>query len=233
MVMLMNDLYERILKVFSAFPDTLFGISGLNFSGYQSHYQCALVVAVPHAKRTRIPDYHENEFELLIQRARKRAMGIIDEIAALLRRYGVAYCIPAPSQTSEGELTALLSYKYAAVNAGLGWIGKNDVLITEQYGPEVTLYAMLIDSNLPLGTPVTESKCPPECDLCLKACPYSALTGKLWRAASNRWEIIDYHLCNQKRSLYQINHGRKHACGLCMAACPIGVNDIKTKETED
>ena len=44
-------------------------------------------------------------------------------------------------------------------------------------------------------------------------------------AQQNEDEIIDYHLCNQKRSTYIKSHGRKNACGLCMVVCPFGAKD--------
>jgi epoxyqueuosine reductase QueG len=159
----------------------------------------------------------------LIHDARQRSITVINEIAAVLDRDGVRYSIPAPAQTNEEELTALFSFKYAAVNAGMGWIGKNDVLVTERYGPEVTLNVILIGCDLPARAPIVVSKCPQGCDLCVKACPYGALTGTLWDSGAKRSVLINYHLCNQKRSLYKETHNRKHACGLCMAAYPVGL----------
>lgn len=213
---------KDIEETLRAYPEILCGVSRIDFSEYKADYRRALIIAVPHARRTGIRDYKEAEFEALIREARERSISIVNEIAGVLSRSSVSYYIPAPAQTSEEELIAPFSFKYAAVNAGLGWIGKNDVLITEKYGPEVTLNALLIDYDLPAGEPVTESKCPPGCDLCVGACPYHALPGNLWNGNSMRSELIDYQLCNRKRCLLKETLGRKHSCGLCMAACPVG-----------
>ncbi len=215
--------FRMIMQVFENNPSALFGITNLEYSDYKANYKCALVVAIPYARRPSLEDYNEEEFEGLIREARKRSIGIINEIAVFLKQNGIRYYIPAPSQTSEEELVALFSFKYAAVNAGLGWIGKNDVLVTEQYGPEVSLNAILIDYDLPYVELTKECKCPPGCDLCINACPYHALQGNIWTVDSKRSDLIDYQLCNQKRSLYKKRHGRKHSCGLCMAACPVGL----------
>lgn len=215
---------DYIREVLKPRPEILSGISDIGFSGYEADYKCALVIAVPHSRRTALHAYREEAFEALIHEARERSVTVINEIAAVLERNGVRYCVPSPAQTSETELVARFSFKYAAVIAGLGWIGKNDVLVTEKYGPEVTLNAILIDCELPAGTPVRESQCPPGCDLCIRACPYHALTDALWDSGAKRSELIDYQLCNQKRSLYIETHNRKHACGLCMAACPAGLS---------
>jgi epoxyqueuosine reductase QueG len=214
---------EDIGKARECYPDVLFGISDIGFGDYREDFQRALVVAVPHGRRTTLQDYNEEAFEELIHEARQRSITVINEIAAVLDRNGVRFCVPAPAQTNEEELVAPFSFKYAAVNAGLGWIGKNDVLVTELYGPEVTLNAILIGCDLPAGEPITESKCPLGCDLCIKACPYRALLDTLWNSCCERFEMIDYHLCNQKRSQYKQTHNRKHACGFCMAACPVGM----------
>ncbi len=115
------------------------------------------------------------------------------------------------------------SFKYAAVNAGLGWIGKNDVVITKQYGPRVRLSVILINEPFTYGPKVLYSNCPENCRKCVDACPHEALHNVQWNRNSFRKDIIDYRLCNEKRSLYLKTHGRKNACGLCMVACPFGI----------
>lgn len=215
---MIKEMEERL----RTYPEILWGVARIGFSEYKADYRRALIVAVPHARRMDIREYKEAEFEALIHETRELSIRIVNDIAGVLSRNSVSYYIPAPAQTSEEELIAPFSFKYAAVSAGLGWLGKNDVLITEKYGPGVTLNAILIDCDLPAGEPVTESKCPPGCDLCVRACPYHALSGNLWNENSSRSELIDYQLCNRKRCLYKIRYGRKDSCGLCMAACPVG-----------
>lgn len=121
-------------------------------------------------------------------------------------------CLPPP-----------LSFKYAAVNAQLGWIGKNGVLVTEKYGSRVRLSTMLIDFDFLIAAPESESKCPEECFECVAACPHKALKGLQWNMKVNRSEMIDFQLCNEKRSLYIKYHGRKHSCGLSIVSCPLGL----------
>ena len=127
------------------------------------------------------------------------------------------------AQNNDEEFVSSFSYKYAAVNAGLGWIGKNDVVVTEKYGPRIRLSAILIDHEFTYGQKIVESKCPATCKKCVDSCPYHALHNVMWNIDTMRNDIIDYRLCNQKRSLYIEKHGRKNACGLCMVACPFGI----------
>jgi len=64
--------------------------------------------------------------------------------------------------------------KDAAVLAGLGIIGKNNILITPQFGPRVRLRAMFLDRELRPTGPVDYSPCE-GCDMpCRRVCPRKA-----------------------------------------------------------
>lgn len=215
-------LEERIDKLFSDYPEVLYGYADISYSPYKKDYCSALVIAVPYGERLGIEDYTEERFEKGIQDAHKVLTEILKRTEILLGESGIRYFIPPMAQENEDELLALFSFKYAAVNAGLGWIGKNDVVITEKYGPRIRLCAVLIDHKLPFGEPITKSRCPDTCRKCVDICPHNALHDVKWDIDKFRSDIIDYKLCNQKRSLYIKMHGRKNACGLCMAVCPFG-----------
>lgn len=213
---------EKIQHLFSQYPNSIYGFTSISYSVYASQYKSALVFAVPYGEQLTIDHYTEEKFERGIQDAKKIIEEILGRMEEILNENKVKYYIPPVAQSNEEELVAPFSFKYAAVNAGLGWIGKNDVIITEKYGPRVRLSAILIDSMFTYGQKITKSNCPNLCRKCVEACPYNALHDVKWDIDVLRNEIIDYQLCNQKRSLYIEKHGRKNACGLCMAACPIG-----------
>ena len=105
----------------------------------------------------------------------------------------------------------------------MGWIGKNDVLVTEKYGPRVRLSAVLVDYPFEIGRKITKSRCA-SCNRCVDICPHKALKGLNWDINALRNDLIDYQLCNQKRGEYIEKHGRKNACGLCMVVCPFGID---------
>ncbi len=182
-----------------------------------------LVYAVPHLEFVTLNNYSEENFELLICEAREKVNQIQNEIETILKNENSIYEIPPLSQSSEETLVAPLSFKYAAVHARLGWIGKNGVLITRKYGPRVRLAAILIDFEFPISSPIFSSQCPSNCFKCVDACPHKALKGKQWDINTKRFEIIDFQLCIQKRKEYIKKHGRKHSCGFCMVSCPIGL----------
>ena len=215
-------LQDEIRAVFSDHPDALYGWTPADYSPYGAQYASALVLAVPYAGQLGLDDYTEEGFDRGIQAAWAELEEIVDRIESLLRRSGVPYWVPPVAQENETELRALFSFKAAAVRAGLGWIGKNDVVITERYGPRVRLSALLIDEIFEYGRPFTKSQCPDGCDACVAACPCKALLGRPWTIDTPRSEIIDYHRCNRMRSAFIPKLGRKSACGLCLSACPIG-----------
>lgn len=214
---------EKIQQLFLKYPGSIYGFTSISYSSYASEYQSALVFAVPYGEQLTIENYTEERFEKGIRDAAKIVEEIQVQIEEILNEHKVKYDVPALAQNNEDELAAPFSFKYAAVHAGLGWIGKNDVVITEKYGPRVRLSAILIDSPFVYEQRITKSKCPDSCRKCVENCPYHALHDVKWDIDALRNDIIDYQLCNQKRSLYIEKHGRKSACGLCMAACPIGV----------
>lgn len=218
---------SKIQQIFADYPEVLYDYTDISYSPFSKEYQSALVFAVPYDKQLTLDDYTEEGFENSILNARKKLEEILGKLEDVLKEETVKYAIPPVAQRDEEELEAVFSFKYAAVNAGLGWIGKNDVLITEKYGPRVRLSAVLIDAPFAYGSKITESRCPEGCTKCVDICPHKALTGRLWDIHRLRSDLIDYHLCSRKRSAYIEKHGRKNSCGLCMVCVRKGQSLIR------
>ncbi len=64
--------------------------------------------------------------------------------------------------------------KDTAVSAGLGCIGKNNLLITPEFGPRVRLRGMLLTEELPQTGPISFDPCEGCQEFCRKACPQDA-----------------------------------------------------------
>ena len=216
-------LENRIDALFDQYPDVIYGFADISYSPYAEQYRAAIVIAVPYGKQLTMEIYTEQDFEDGIQLARARLEAIVRELEVLFQEQSISYYVPPVAQRNETELLAPFSFKYAATRAGIGGIGKNDVMITRQYGPRVRLSAVLLDAPLTFGKPITESLCPDDCFLCVEACPCKALYGVKWDASKLRSDLIDYHRCNRMRSAYIPTLGRKNACGKCLAACPFGI----------
>ena len=229
--MMMNMLQKEIQGIFSGHPDILYGFADISYSPYAEDYASALVFAVPYGEQLDPSTYTEERFDAGIQSARAVLETVVSDIEELLQKRQAKYWIPPVAQENETELLARFSFKTAAAHAGIGWFGKNDVIITKRYGPRVRLSAILIDEVFEYGRPFTKSECPDTCTKCIDICPCKALKNQLWTLYMDRSELIDYHKCNRMRSAFIKKLGRKNACGLCLAVCPVGRTDADELRT--
>ncbi|MFH1121880.1 MAG: epoxyqueuosine reductase [Bacteroidota bacterium] len=103
----------------------------------------------------------------------------------------------------------IISLRHAARNAGLGILGRNTLLINNEYGNMVYIGAVLVDTEF-LPDPVeTGFSCPPHCDLCLDACPVRALDGL----------TVDQRLCRENSSLLHPRVWDIYTCNACRKVC--------------
>ena len=132
-------------------------------------------------------------------------------------------------------------FKDAAVMAGLGCIGKNNLLVTPQFGPRVRLRAMLTSATLAPTGPTKFDPCL-DCGMpCRKTCPQNAFGSKICSAKKTgfpelpaRTGFYSRHLCNLQMELDVANSeetpGQElHApdrliryCRTCEFECPVG-----------
>lgn len=164
---------------------------------------------------------------------------ITTKICRFLKQNAIS-CVQIRSTIRQDEVPAdfaqtlrmNFSHKMAATRAGLGWIGKTDLLVSERFGPRIRLATVL--TNYPfahIGVPITESRCG-TCDLCIRACPGQAANGKLWKAALDRDEFYDAFKCwdaCRKLSWEKLNK-KVSLCGICVSVCPFGKTIDKRKK---
>ena len=114
----------------------------------------------------------------------------------------------------------ILPHKTIATLAGLGWIGKNCLLITPEFGSGVRLASLFTDAPLSCAEPVLESKCG-NCTACVDACPGKALKGTLWKAGMELQEILDVDACREAREKEWREWDKPYELSEnCIAACP-------------
>jgi epoxyqueuosine reductase len=80
--------------------------------------------------------------------------------------------------------------KDAAVMAGLGCIGKNNILITPKYGPRVRLRALTLDVPIPSTGPRDYNPCNSCEELCRRACPQKAFNQTVYAAKDYDQDIL-------------------------------------------
>lgn len=130
---------------------------------------------------------------------------------------------PLPATAGKPDLKTLatrLPHKTVATRAGLGWIGKCALLVTEQYGSAVRVTTVLTDAELATAEPVSESQCG-KCTECVDVCPAGAPTGEQWAAGLPRQSFFDAFACAETahKKLGEIGIDG-YVCGMCIAACP-------------
>ena len=99
-----------------------------------------------------------------------------------------------------------LPHKTIALLAGLGWIGKHDLLVTPEFGSAVSMCTVLTDASLQsISHALPKSSCG-NCKVCVDVCTDGALLGKNWEPGLEREKIIDITKCT--------------TCLKCMVFCP-------------
>jgi epoxyqueuosine reductase len=140
----------------------------------------------------------------------------------LLKEFGFLTLTPkATVKASELDIfKALIPHKTAARLSGLGWIGKNALLITEEYGSAVRLASVFTNADFKYDSPLDKVKCG-NCMNCKKVCPGNAVKGINWTLDAKQKGYYDRTRCREVVENF-MNKGvvSKAICGICIANCP-------------
>ncbi|UCF04662.1 MAG: epoxyqueuosine reductase [bacterium] len=120
--------------------------------------------------------------------------------------------IPASQILDWERLRAHVSHRELGARAGLGWWGRNNLLINERFGAQVRYASLLTDLTLPeRGSDTVTDGCG-DCTRCIPVCPVGAIQKdpaafKLDRCAA------------QLRRFARDEKLNTMICGLCLKAC--------------
>jgi epoxyqueuosine reductase len=117
-----------------------------------------------------------------------------------------------------------ISHKMVATRAGLGWIGKTDLLISKAFGPRLRLVTILLVQDPGcIEAPVEQSECG-DCNICVLKCPAQAANGLLWDIYTHRDIFFNAFKCREKcgELAKQMLNVDERICGLCVNVCPKG-----------
>lgn len=125
--------------------------------------------------------------------------------------------IPASQMVDWKTQKGHLSHKHVASAAGLGWIGRNNLLVHEKFGSRIRLVTILTDLPLAINSP-SIMDCG-SCLNCLSVCPAGAI--------KVRQEEFDHLRCfEQLRTFAKTLHFSHNICGICVKACRGNQNRI-------
>lgn len=113
--------------------------------------------------------------------------------------------------------SAPLLEKQYAVEAGLGWIGRQSLLITPEYGSYILLGELVLCEEADrYDTPYTGIGCG-ECRRCMEACPTGAIVSEM---TINTSRCISCHTIEAEPQTSLDLHGWIFGCDECQNICP-------------
>jgi epoxyqueuosine reductase len=178
-----------------------------------------IVDQLPHsAERAIAINYRHHGYDVVNQRLDL----FVSRLGSLLQREGYkALPVPASRRVDNERICAAFSHKLAAHLAGLGWIGKNCLLVTPEAGPRVRWATVLTDAPLSVTGKPMQERCE-SCTQCVEICPVKAFTGKSFIESDSRDKRFDAGKCDRYFERMRKKDAETAVCGLCLYICPYG-----------
>ncbi len=207
----LND--QLNLKLIKKGADFVFFVDISHLSSEQTiNFTKAILIGITLSKQfvkkvSNIPDYvknmiRKNDFskDEFLQKENKA-----DRLADYIAKYLSSNGYPSYSQSEDSNMasgkfnkktkSSLLPHKTIAGFAGLGWIGKHNLLVTKKYGSAICMCTVL--TNAPLKTIKNKPKISlcGDCSICRDNCSVGAIKGNDWSNTTSRDELVDVYKC--------------------------------------
>ncbi len=161
------------------------------------------IVATCESEPTRVYGYHYRVVNAALDNVACR-------LASFLESRGYAtWAVPASQIVDWDRLTGAVSHPRLAQLAGLGFIGRHNILVTPDFGAAVRLVSVFTDAPLEADEPGT-GDCG-DCDACCRACPAGAIG-----EGPDDW---DRAACLEKLREFKKRITNQNICGVCVRAC--------------
>lgn len=157
----------------------------------------------------------------MYERANRERDILAEKAVSILEAQGFrAFAQTRANVRSDSRSRTLLPHKTVATRAGIGWIGKSALLITEDLGGAVRLTSVLTDAPYEPDEPISESRCG-DCQECERNCPGGAIPGNLWTPESIRDDFYHMEACRVAclKRAWNVKPGMC-LCGICILSCP-------------
>lgn len=177
------------------------------------NYACAISVGVPLS--TAVLDTVTDHPSKVYFHHYRQVNALLDQIALSLALViqetgGRALPIAASQIVDWPRQRAHLSHKHIAQRAGLGWLGRSNLLVNPTYGAGIRLVTVLTDLELEPDSPLLHG-CG-SCLACLEACPAHAI--------KRERKDFDHIACFEKlKSFVRAGYVGQYVCGVCVRVC--------------
>jgi epoxyqueuosine reductase len=153
---------------------------------------------------TKLYFFHYQRVNILLDELGLKIMNFIQD------RGWEALPIPASQIIDWEKQWAHVSHKHIAARAGIGWIGRNNLLVSSDFGSRQRLITVL--TNMPLRVDKPQPGGCGECRACVSSCPSQSIKEKP--------EDFDHVGCFQMMKVLVKKAGvNQNICGLCVKAC--------------
>jgi epoxyqueuosine reductase len=173
-------------------------------------------------------DVQQTVFMFMYNTANMRLQMVSTQLAAFLEDQGFASLpLPAGGYKVGAQRYAFFSHRHAAVAAGLGEIGLNNLLLTPRYGPRVRLGTMITATELAPDPLCDGPICLGEegCGRCLEASDCFGeiyelgVAGKTMEVARFTGGCLSPNRCKRLNAQGDLPYIR-----FCWGVCPVGKN---------
>lgn len=115
------------------------------------------------------------------------------------------------------EGKGLISMRHSAMLAGIGSMGKNSLIINQEYGTMINLGAILTNLDLESDS-LSKELCILGCHLCIDSCPQKAIDGK----------TVNQKLCREFTYSHNDRGFSVCNCNTCRVICPMAFGEKKS-----
>ena len=145
----------------------------------------------------------------------------LEPVARYLKKMGYQAKICNGSENNG----SIIPLKLAAVRAGLGWQGKQSLLVSKKYGTFLALGGILTNADLEHNSIMEPNRCL-KCNKCQNACPVDAL---------EKPHVLDINKCmsnilaiaNLSNKVMAVMENRIQDCEICQEVCPWNKKHLK------
>ena len=203
----------------------------------RNNYDYAIIIGVPYTKQAmeenkdNKPRRYYDELTAINEELPRLAILTADYLKSQGYNAHAKTAAAVRQEKTNSRFSTILPHKTVATLAGIGWIGKCATLVTKEVGSALRLVTVLTNAPLECGIPITKSKCPQDCMICVNICPGKAPKGSQWEVGVEGDGFFDPHACYnaaraRAKELLEID---ETICGQCISHCPVTMAGLEYK----